>query len=32
MKQNSSLIDNDYKDGLYDTLNNILDEMKIKGR
>ena len=28
MKQNSCLNDSDYKDGLYDALNDILDELK----
>lgn len=28
MKQNSCLVDNDYKNGLYDALNNILNELK----
>ncbi|WP_415407946.1 hypothetical protein ACLHDG_05275 [Sulfurovum sp. CS9] len=27
MQQNSCLNDNDYKDGLYDALNDVLDEM-----
>ena len=30
MKQNSCLMDSDYKDGLYDALNDILDELKIE--
>ena len=30
MKQNSCLNDSDYKDGLYDALNDILDELKVE--
>jgi hypothetical protein len=29
MQQNSCLNDSDYKDGLYDALNDILDELKV---
>lgn len=30
MMQNSCLNDNDYKNGLYDALNDVLDELKLK--
>ena len=30
MQQNSCLNDSEYKDGLYDALNNILDELNVK--
>ena len=30
MKQNSCLRDSDYKDGLYDALNDVLDEIRCK--
>lgn len=30
MIQNSCLNDNDYKNGLYDALNDVLDELKLK--
>ena len=32
MEQNSCLSDSDYKDGLYDALNNILDELKVESK
>lgn len=30
MKQNSCLMESDYKNGLYDALNSVLDELNIK--
>lgn len=30
MQQNSCLLESDYKNGLYDALNNILDELKVE--
>lgn len=32
MQQNSCLMDSEYKDGLYDALNDVLDELKVGGK